>query len=149
RLTIKAIAAEVGNVETSIPIQLEGEAGWIGFNSKYLLDYLKGREGVMVLELNDPSNPGTFIHRGEKVVVMPMFVKGDDSGTPPTPAEQPAVTAEAPADPQAEEAAEAPPAAEGEAPSDVEQDEGSPPPEQSATEGKPKRSRKRKAKTTE
>ncbi|MDP2952481.1 MAG: hypothetical protein Q8O76_04100 [Chloroflexota bacterium] len=104
----------------------------------------------MALELNDPSNPGVFIHRGEKVVVMPMFVQGEDKGTPPTKAEQPAATAETPADPQADATAESPPSAEDEAaPSDVEQDEGPPPPEQAATEEKPKRSRKRKAKTTE
>ncbi|MDP2948999.1 MAG: hypothetical protein Q8P22_05630 [Chloroflexota bacterium] len=40
RLTVKAVAADVGDVETSIPIQLEGPVGWIGFSSKYLLKYL-------------------------------------------------------------------------------------------------------------
>ncbi|MDP3063739.1 MAG: hypothetical protein Q8O40_11110, partial [Chloroflexota bacterium] len=157
RLTVKAIAAEVGNVETSIPIQLEGEVGHIAFSSKNLLDYLKGREGVMVVELNAPSNPGVFIHRGEKVVVMPMFIQGENKGTPPAPGEQAAATAEPTADPQAEATAEPPSVAEDEAPEGVKPDEGPPPPEvveelhaqQAAAEAKPKRPRKRKAKTTE
>jgi DNA polymerase-3 subunit beta len=136
RLTLSSAAAEVGNVETSAPIQLEGEAGHIAFDRRNLLEYLKGREGVLVLELNSPSNPGTFVHRGEKVVVMPMAVQW---GEPAKAAEQPQP-----------DTAESPPSAEGEAPSDVEQDEGPPPPEvEAATQAKPKRSRKRKAKTTE
>ncbi|MDP2953379.1 MAG: hypothetical protein Q8O76_08710, partial [Chloroflexota bacterium] len=178
RLTVTSAAADVGDVETSIPVQLEGEVGWIAFSSKYLLGYLHKREGVMVVELNDPSNPGVFIHRGEKVVLMPMFIRGEG---PSNPAGQPEPsTAETPPDPQADATAESPPAAEGEA-SDVEQDEGPPPPEAEAPldldaersrlldqygkgltvpelqrpaeppapEAKPKRSRKRKAKTTE
>ncbi|MDP2949234.1 MAG: hypothetical protein Q8P22_06825, partial [Chloroflexota bacterium] len=156
RLTVAAVAAEVGNVETSIPVQLEGETGWIGFSSKYLLGYLKGREGVIVLELNEPSNPGVFIHRGEKVVVMPMFISGEDKGTPPTPEVQAEATAEPPSAAEDEEMDDE--EARLEEPStDVKQDEGPPPPEveaemnaqQAATEEKPKRPRKRKAKTTE
>ena len=51
-------ASEYGNVEENISIDKEGENIKIGFNSKYILDYLKVIDSEMIsLNLIGKNNP--------------------------------------------------------------------------------------------
>jgi len=123
RLTVKASAEEVGEVEVALQADVE-TPGRIAFNIGYLTGYLKGKEGVVTLSTGDPTAPGVFTHQGIKVVVMPMFVK-DEPPAEAQPAQEQA----------AENPDEAPPSDEVEAP--VEEDE-------PAEEPKPRRKGRRR-----
>ena len=123
RLTVKARAEEVGDVEVALEARTEG-LGKIAFNVGYLTGYLKGKEGVTTLSTESPSAPGVFTHQGTKVVVMPMFLK-DEAPVQPTqqPSESsdeppPADEAEAPAEDLSPEEAAILEAAEGDEPAE-------------------------------
>lgn len=79
RMTISARAEEIGENQGEIDAIVDGEAGKIAFNAKYLTDVLNVLGARQVaLETNSPSSPGllrpvgqdTYIH-----VIMPMFVQ--------------------------------------------------------------------------
>jgi hypothetical protein len=70
-----------GEIHGVIPITAHGEPGVIAFNVRYLLEYLAGKHGLVLMECNLPSNPARFTHPGSaNMVLMPMFVK---DGAPP------------------------------------------------------------------
>ena len=95
-IEFSARAAEVGDIAQAIPATVRGpsgEGGKIAFNSRYLLEYLEKKEGLVLLEATSPSSPGRFTHgRSPHCLVMPMFVN-DEEGEPsdkaaaPTPEE--------------------------------------------------------------
>ncbi len=75
-LTVSAKNGEKGNVEAEVPVQTEGGAGKIAVNVSYLLDYLKGKEGLVSIGVKSPQDPILFRHGTTPlVVIMPMFVE--------------------------------------------------------------------------
>lgn len=77
-MQVSSHSEELGTAETTIPGVSQGGPSHIAFNFKYLLEYFQGREGQVMLEVTNPSNPGLFTHRGTPhVLVMPMHVEWD------------------------------------------------------------------------
>ena len=78
-MTISARADEVGENQGEIDAVVEGEAGKIAFNAKYLMDVLNVLGARQVaLETNSPSSPGVLRPVGQDSythVIMPMFVQ--------------------------------------------------------------------------
>jgi DNA polymerase-3 subunit beta len=77
-LLVSAASQDVGQVEESVPIRLEGEDAEIAFNARYMLDMLEasGSEEV-VLELSGPLNSGVLRPVGDEsylYVLMPMQI---------------------------------------------------------------------------
>lgn len=98
-LKMSARGSEIGEVESEVKAQVEGEAGRIAFNLKYLQEFLKGKQGVVTFQAEAPSKPGLFTAPGApKVVLMPMMVQWGDQPPPP-----PAPEASTPAEGSSEE----------------------------------------------
>ena len=78
-MTISARADEVGENQGEIDAVVEGEAGKIAFNAKYLMDVLNVLGARQVaLETNSPSSPGVLRPVGPDSythVIMQMFVQ--------------------------------------------------------------------------
>ena len=79
-MVISARSEEVGDNQDEVDAEeMEGEAGKIAFNSRYLLDVLSVLErGKVVLETSSSSSPGVFkpIDSEDYIhVIMPMFVQ--------------------------------------------------------------------------
>lgn len=70
----------LGEAEESIPIEYDGEEVAIGFNARYVLDFLSVVSGEKIhLKLNDSLSPGLFTSDAEEdsgfsCVIMPMRV---------------------------------------------------------------------------
>ena len=80
KVIISARSEEVGDNQDEVDAEeLEGAAGKIAFNSRYLLDVLSVLErGKIALETSSSSSPGVFKPIGSDEylhVVMPMFVQ--------------------------------------------------------------------------
>ena len=77
-MTLSARSEEIGDNKGQVPATVEGDDGYIAFNSKYLTEILDVLEGDIVLEMSSASAPGVlkpldgndYIH-----VVMPMFIQ--------------------------------------------------------------------------
>jgi DNA polymerase III sliding clamp (beta) subunit (PCNA family) len=109
-LRVSARAEEVGESEVAVPATVEGGDGFIAFNLQYLVETLKGKQGMMTMKTVNASSPGVFQYQHDPIVlVMPMFVQ-------PEPAAAPKVD-EPEADEIAKPAAGAEPAVEAEPPS--------------------------------
>lgn len=75
-LTAIAKSEEKGEVRAELPAQAEGGPGRIAINVSYLLDYLKGREGVVTMGVRGAQEPVIFRHGSSPLVlIMPMFVQ--------------------------------------------------------------------------
>jgi len=73
-----AVSARDGDneMEVSIPVTSEGGDGRVALNVNYLLEYLRGREGMVTLGVTNPESPVVFRHGASPVVIcMPMFVQ--------------------------------------------------------------------------
>ena len=79
KLVVSARAEEVGDNVGEIEAAVEGEAGKVAFNGRYLTDVLAELgSGQVALETTSPSSPGVFHPVGSDDythVVMPMFVQ--------------------------------------------------------------------------
>jgi DNA polymerase-3 subunit beta len=83
RLTVSARADEIGDNNGEMDAHVEGDAGKIAFNSRYLQDVLNALNGKVALEMTSPSSQGVFrpLDENERPagdyvhVVMPMFVQ--------------------------------------------------------------------------
>lgn len=76
-LKVTARADEIGDNEGVIDAEIEGQAGRIAFNSRYLGDVLNALHGEVTLELTNPYSQGAFRPVGDSAyvhVVMPMYV---------------------------------------------------------------------------
>ena len=74
-LTVSATSDDKGKVEAEVPVQTEGDPGRVALNVSYLLDYLKGKEGLVTVGAKDESSPVLLRHAtSPPVVIMPMFV---------------------------------------------------------------------------
>jgi len=55
----------------------------VGLNAKYLLDYLKGKEGIVTITVTEEKSPVGFRYQaGPTVLIMPMFVQWPDKTEP-------------------------------------------------------------------
>ena len=74
--TLRLRATDEGK-EAEATIQARAEtSGRIAFNAGYLLDYLKGKDGVVTMAVHGETSPGVFRHAGAPlVVIMPMHVQ--------------------------------------------------------------------------
>jgi DNA polymerase-3 subunit beta len=74
-MTVSASSEEAGKVEGTLPVQADNPDR-VALNIKYLLEYLKGKEGMITLGLTGGTSPVMFRHRNSPLVlVMPMFVQ--------------------------------------------------------------------------
>ena len=86
RLVFSGQAQEVGSITTSVPAHSQDGGGRIAFNIKYLIGYLQGKLGMVLLETSASSAPGRFFHSGSPdVLIMPLFVS-DPAGPTTEPA---------------------------------------------------------------
>jgi hypothetical protein len=105
RLTFSSQAEETGAISGDVRAHIQGAEGKIAFNYKYLIDYLAGKLGPVLLETVSPSSSGRFFCSGSHdVLVMPLFVS--DPAAPPT---EPTATQPAVGGPADAEAPEGPP----------------------------------------
>ena len=74
-MTVSAQSEEAGKVEGTLPAQADNP-NKVGLNIKYLLEYLKGKEGIITMGVSSGTAPVMFRHRASPLVlVMPMFVE--------------------------------------------------------------------------
>jgi DNA polymerase-3 subunit beta len=79
-LSLSANDPNLGEAKESLPVTYEGDDLAIGFNARYVLDFLSVANGEnILLSLNDPLSPGLFTSDAEEdagfsCVVMPMRV---------------------------------------------------------------------------
>lgn len=79
KLEVSANTAQVGDNKSQVEAKIEGEAGKIAFNSRYLLDFLNivGNEQVS-FEMTGALNPGLFRPAGDDSylhIIMPVRVQ--------------------------------------------------------------------------
>ncbi len=75
-MTLSARAEEKGEIEATIPVEIQGEAGRTALNVNYLLEYLKGKTGLVTMAVSSPQSPVLFRRGGAPLVlIMPMFVQ--------------------------------------------------------------------------
>jgi len=74
-MTVSASSEEAGKVEGTLPVQADNPDR-AALNIKYLLEYLKGKEGMITLGLTSGTAPVVLRHRASPLVlVMPMMVQ--------------------------------------------------------------------------
>jgi len=74
-LTAVAKSEEKGEATVEIPVQADG-AGKIAINWVYLLDYLKGRQGLVTMGVRGAQGAVVFRHgQSPLVAIMPMYVQ--------------------------------------------------------------------------
>jgi DNA polymerase-3 subunit beta len=74
-MTVSASSEEVGKVEGTLPVQADNPER-VAIDIKYLLEYLKGKEGMVTLGLTSGTAPVVLRHRNSPLVlVMPMMVQ--------------------------------------------------------------------------
>jgi len=74
-MTVSASNEDVGKVEGTLPVQADNPDK-VAINIKYLLEYLKGKEGIVTMGLSGGTAPVLFRHRSSPLVlVMPMQVE--------------------------------------------------------------------------
>lgn len=75
-LSLTSHDPDLGEAHEEIPVKYPGEEVVIGFNAKYVMDFLSVIEAeTITMEFNDPLSPGLFIPQEEKdfqCVIMPM-----------------------------------------------------------------------------
>jgi len=99
-----AAKGEKGDSQAELRVQATG-AGRVGINTSYLLDYLKGKDGVVTMGVTDEQGPILFRYGTSPiVVVMPMMVEWEPK--PAVVAEAEAVAEQAEAEAISEEEAE-------------------------------------------
>ena len=76
------------SIEAKVPAQVEGGAGRVAANVSYLLDYLKGKDGLVSIGVTSPGSPILFRHGASPlVVIMPMYVEAEPKVAEPVTAE--------------------------------------------------------------
>ena len=87
-LTVSARGEELGDAEVTLAASTQGGGSHIAFSWGLLHDYLRAKDGNIMLETTTPSSPGLFTYRSQPhVVVMPMFVQWDGGPEGPPSAE--------------------------------------------------------------
>ena len=125
-LTVSAKAEDQEISATIDTLNTQGEPGRTALNYTYLLDYLSGKQGIVIFSKYDDTSPVVFQYQNSpRVLIMPMFVQWGDEK--PTAAEK--------AEPEPETIEENP---------EVEPEEETEPVAAAPTETPAKRKRKRK-----
>ncbi|MFQ5768564.1 MAG: DNA polymerase III subunit beta, partial [Acidobacteriota bacterium] len=84
KLEISSNSPELGEASEVLSIEYEGEDVSIGFNARYVLDFLDAVEDSRIrLTLKDAKTQGLFTPEGEhpydyRYVVMPMQIRGGE-----------------------------------------------------------------------
>jgi DNA polymerase III sliding clamp (beta) subunit (PCNA family) len=75
-MTVSAKGKEKGSVEAQVAVQTEGEPGKVAVSVDYLLNYLKGRDGLVSIGVRGTQDPVLFRHgTSPLVLIMPMFAQ--------------------------------------------------------------------------
>ena len=139
-LTVSAKAEDQEISATMDTLNTQGEPGRTALDQKYLLDYLSGKQGIVIVSQYDKTGPVVFQYQSSpRVLIMPMFVEwGDEKPTAAEQAEPEPETIEE--NPEVEPEEELEPSLEEEA---VEAEEDPEPVAAAPTETPAKRKRKR------
>ena len=64
-------------------LNTQGEPGRMALNHTYLLDFLSGKQGIVIVSQYDKTGPLVFQYQNSpRVLIMPMFVQwGDEKPT--------------------------------------------------------------------
>jgi len=74
-MTVSARSEEAGKVESTLPVQADNPDK-VALNIKYLLEYLKGKEGIITFGMTSGTAPVVLRHRNSPlVIVMPMMAQ--------------------------------------------------------------------------
>ncbi len=74
-MTVSASSEEAGKVEGTLPVMADNPDR-VAIDIKYLLEYLKGKEGMITMGLTGKTSPVAFRHRSSPLVMMmPMNVQ--------------------------------------------------------------------------
>jgi len=141
-LTVSATGEDQEISATIDTLNTQGEPGRTALDQKYLLDYLSGKQGIVIVSQYDKTGPVVFQYQSSpRVLIMPMFVEwGDEKPTAAEQAEPEPETIEE--NPEAEPEEKLEPSLEEEA---TEVEEESEPVAAAPTETPAKRKRKRKS----
>ena len=139
-LTVSATGEDQEISATIDTLNTQGEPGRTALDHKYLLAFLSGKQGIVILSKYEDSSPLVFQYQNSpRVLIMPMFVEwGDEKPTAAEKAEPEPETIEE--NPEVEPEEELEPSLEEEAVEAVEELE---PVEAAPTETPAKRKRKR------
>lgn len=75
-MTVSAKAKEKGEIEATIPVEIQGEPGKVGLNLGYLLEYLRDKTSLLTMGVTNPSSPVTLRYGASPLVLlMPMMVE--------------------------------------------------------------------------
>ena len=82
-LTVSAKAEDQEISATMDTLNTQGEPGRMALNLKYLLDFLSGKQGIVIVSQYDKTGPLVFQYQNSpRVLIMPMFVEwGDEKPT--------------------------------------------------------------------
>ncbi len=88
KLTVSAKGEDQEISATLDTINTQGEPGRTALNHSYLLDYLSGKQGIIILSKYDDTGPVVFQYQNSpRVLIMPMAVQWGDEK--PATAEEP------------------------------------------------------------
>jgi len=108
KLTVSARGDDQEITATLDTLNTQGAPGRTALNQKYLLDYLSGKQGIVIFSQYDKTGPLVFQYqKSPRVLIMPMSVAWGDE-TPPAPekAEPEAETVEETVEAEAEDESE-------------------------------------------
>ncbi len=82
-LTVSATGEDQEISATVDTLDTQGEPGRTALNYTYLLDYLSGKQGIVIFSKYDDTSPVVFQYQNSpRVLIMPMFVQwGDEKPT--------------------------------------------------------------------
>ncbi len=79
KLTVSAKGEEKEISATMDTLNTQGEPGRTALNHKYVLDYLSGKQGIIILSKHSDTGPVVFQYQNSpRVLIMPMFVQWGD-----------------------------------------------------------------------
>jgi len=84
------LSAEAGaaNVEATIPVHTLDGGGRIAIHINYLMEYIKGKQGLLTIKVTTPTAPAVFRYsQAPFVAIMPMQVTWPDQAPPEVKAE--------------------------------------------------------------
>ena len=88
KLTVSAKGDEQEISATMDTLNTQGEPGRTALSYKYILEYLSGKQGVVIFSKYDDTGPVVLQYQNSpRVLIMPMFVQWD--GDKPATAEEP------------------------------------------------------------
>lgn len=77
------------SAEAVVAVAAEGGEGWVALDVDYILDYLRGKEGLVEMGVSDKTSPILFRHGSSPLVlIMPMFVEWEPESAVVAEAEQ-------------------------------------------------------------